>query len=142
MTKIFNHILVPVDFTDKNRQAVDLALNMVERDSGRVTLLHVIERMAESTMEEFADFYKSLEQRAWKEMKALSVTKRTISLSIDERIQYGNRVDEILRFAREEDVDLIVMSSHRIDVDNPSQGWGTISYKVGILADCPILLVK
>jgi hypothetical protein len=36
----------------------------------------------------------------------------------------------------------IVMNSHQVDPDDPATGWGTISYKVGILAACPIMLVK
>jgi hypothetical protein len=38
-------------------------------------------------------------------------------------------------------VDRIVLSSHRIDLQNPSAGWGTVSYKVGILSQCAVLLV-
>ncbi len=47
-----------------------------------------------------------------------------------------------MRYAVEEGMDLIVLKSHRIDLENPSAGWGTVSYKVGILAQCPVLLVK
>ena len=54
----------------------------------------------------------------------------------------GNRAPEIVRYAGEIGVDLIVLKSHRIDLENPSAGWGTVSYKVGILAQCPVLLVK
>jgi universal stress protein A len=55
----------------------------------------------------------------------------------------GNRVAEILRFAQENKIDLIVMSSHKLPVRRPTvESWGTISYKVGILSRCPVLLVK
>jgi len=39
-------------------------------------------------------------------------------------------------------VDLIVLTSHKIDLAHPAEGWGTTSYKVGILCQCPVLLVK
>ena len=32
------------------------------------------------------------------------------------------------------------MSSHKVDATG--RGWGTTSYKVGILCWCPVLLVK
>lgn len=38
-------------------------------------------------------------------------------------------------------VDLLVMGSHKVK-PRPGQGWGTTSYEVGILCQCPILLVK
>jgi hypothetical protein len=42
----------------------------------------------------------------------------------------------------ESGVELIVLSSHRVDLQNPGAGWGTMSYKVGILSQCPVLIVK
>ncbi len=57
-------------------------------------------------------------------------------------VLYGNRVNEILRFAAEKKVDLIVMGSHRLALRHPGENWGTISYKIGILSRCPVLLVK
>ncbi len=45
-------------------------------------------------------------------------------------------------FAAEEDSDLIILSSHRIDLENPGSSWTTLSYKVAILAQRPVLLVK
>ena len=59
-----------------------------------------------------------------------------------EEVIFGDRAHEIVRYAMERGVDLIVLSSHRIDLGNPSAGWGTVSYKVGILSQCPVLLVK
>jgi len=59
-----------------------------------------------------------------------------------EEVIFGNRAPEIVRYAVEAGIDLIVLKSHRIDLQNPSAGWGTVSYKVGILAQCPVLLVK
>jgi hypothetical protein len=39
-------------------------------------------------------------------------------------------------------IDLIVLNSHRIDLKNPGAGWGTWSYKIGILSQRPVLPVK
>jgi hypothetical protein len=59
-----------------------------------------------------------------------------------EKVIFGSRAHEIVRYAVETGVDLIVLSSHRLDPQNPSVGWGTVSYKVGILSKYPVLLVK
>ena len=63
-------------------------------------------------------------------------------LSFARRVSYGRRAEEIVDFAAEEDSDLIILSSHRIDLENPGSSWTTLSYKVAILAQCPVLLVK
>jgi universal stress protein A len=38
--------------------------------------------------------------------------------------------------------DLIVLASHPVNPAMLGRDWGTISYKVGILAQCAVLLVK
>ena len=55
---------------------------------------------------------------------------------------YGRRAEQIVTFAAANDVDLIVLASHRVDPSKMNRDWGTISYKVGLLAQCPGLLVK
>ena len=139
---MFQHILVPVDFSERNKQALDIAVKIALLDQGRVTLLHVIEMIAGTTLEEFGDFYTKLEKRAQQEMETLVIPYRDNQVEIESKIVYGNRTPEILKFAAAYNVDLIVMSSHKIDPVDPIQGWGTISYKVGILSPCPVMLVK
>ena len=39
-------------------------------------------------------------------------------------------------------IEVIEMSSHRVDPRNPVQDWGAISHKISILSQCPVLLVK
>jgi hypothetical protein len=56
-------------------------------------------------------------------------------------VLYGRRLDEILRFAESHRNDLIVMSSHKLPLRR-GEAWGTISYRVGLLARCPVMLVK
>ena len=75
---------------------------------------------------------------------SLRLVERYVSreLLIQTEILYGNRANEIVRFAHENDIDLIVLSSHRIDAATEALGFGTISYKVGILAHCPVMMVK
>ena len=55
---------------------------------------------------------------------------------------YRRRAEAVVQFAAAHDVDLIVLPSHRVDPSLANRDWGTISYKIGILAQCPVLLVK
>jgi nucleotide-binding universal stress UspA family protein len=54
----------------------------------------------------------------------------------------GTPAEEIVKYAAKERVDLIVLASHRVNLSGSARGWGTTSYKVGILCPCPVLLVK
>jgi hypothetical protein len=57
-------------------------------------------------------------------------------------VSYGSRVQEILGWIERHDTDLIVLTSHKVAVDKEGEGWGTLSYQLGILAPCSVLLVK
>ena len=138
---MFKDILVPTDFSDEDSSALDIAVKLCSIDNGKINLLHVIEVIANTTFEEFEEFYTVLEKRAFEDMNGMTAQFQD-QATIVPRVVYGNRAQEILRFAEENRVDLIVMKSHRIDVEDRAQGWGTISYKVGILAQCPVMLVK
>lgn len=139
---MFEHILVPLDFSERNRQALEIAIQLAQLGHGRVSLLHVIKLIAGSSFEDFADFYEKLESEAHEKMTALVAEFQSTTTPITMHVLVGHRVREIINMAADQQIDLIIMNSHKVDVQNPDEGWGTISYKVGILAPCPILLVK
>ncbi len=136
---MFRRILVPVDFTAKNRRAVKTAARIAADRKASLTLLHVIERVDAGDPRGMAGFYARLETQARKKMAELVAAAAPVKASAE--ILYGNRVNEILRYASAEKMDLIVMSSHRLALQHPGEHWGTISHKIGILSRCPVLLV-
>lgn len=137
---MFQHILVPVDFAAGGERALELALGIARLGESKVSVLHVIELIADTSFEELEGFYRKLMRQAQARMRAL--LEAHPAQEITPHVRYGQRVQEIIRFVRDEAVDLIVMRSHKIDPEDPASGWGTISYKVGILAPCPVMLVK
>jgi universal stress protein A len=138
---MFQRILVPVDLTQKNTHAVETARDLAAESGGTVTLLHVIETL-DLPFEELEGFYARLEEKARRAMEEMAKPLQEAGLSFARRVSYGRRAEEIVEFAAEEDSDLIILSSHRIDLENPGSSWTTLSYKVAILAQCPVLLVK
>lgn len=143
---MFKHILIPTDGTERTLNALQIGLRLYQLEKNqagldRITILHVIETITDDAGPEFDKFYLSLQKKARKKMQAL-VQDCPQDAPIAQKILLGNRVQEILHFAQENEVDLIILNSHKIDYQNPTQGWGTISHKVGILAPCPVMLVK
>jgi universal stress protein A len=139
---MFQNILVPTDLTPRDAKALEVALTLCADENGRVTLVHVIETIDNADGDEFQPFYDRLEQRAGAEMLEIIGRMESGEGNIHTRILFGKRVREIVRFADENEVDLIVLSSHRIERTEPAEGWATISYRVAILAHCPVLMVK
>ncbi|MFH1885429.1 MAG: universal stress protein [Pseudomonadota bacterium] len=139
---MFENILVPTDLAQRSRRALAIALRMATPGTGTVSLLHVIETLADTPFEEIKDFYARLEERAHAGMDEMTAPVRDSRVEIIQKISYGNRAQEILRAAQEMGADLIVLNSHKVEPQDTAGGWGTISYKVGILAQCPVMLVK
>jgi len=139
---MFKHILVPSDLTDRNRKTMDIAIKMAVVNGAVITLLHVVETMEEADSDDFKKFYKQLGTRAGKIIYKLINQYRAKGVIIEKQILYGRRVYEIINFAAEHQVDLIIMTSHKLDPENAAEGWGTISFKVGVLSHCPVMLVK
>jgi nucleotide-binding universal stress UspA family protein len=139
---MFKKILVPVDLTDKNAPALVYAAKLARLYKAKITLVHVIETVRNIPLREMKDFYKRLEKNSKQKMKTLSDRLEREEISVEQEIIYGNRTEEIVKFAQENRTDLIILSSHKVDLSHPAEGWGTISHKVAILASCPVLLVK
>lgn len=141
---MFSDILVPVDLTEKNRAAVEVAADLArsaEADA-RLTLLHVIETIDHVPFEDLEDFYSTLQGKAETGLDELSALVPAGGPEIRRRVVYGHRARAIVDYAADEGCDLIVLSSHRVDPERRGEDWATISHKVAILAPCPVLLVK
>jgi nucleotide-binding universal stress UspA family protein len=138
----FRHILVPTDLTERTGKALALAGRLISRETTRVTIVHVIETIEGLPFEELRPFYERMERNARTTMNALVKRAPKELATAAHALAYGRRAEEIVRFAAAHEVDLIVLASHRVNPSMVDRDWGTISYKVGILAQCPVLLVK
>jgi len=139
---MFQRILVPVDLTEKSLAAVNLAFELATQSRASVDLLHVIETVEHIAFDEMKSLYKRLEDSARKGLKEFSERFADEGLNITCDVTYGHRTRGIIEFAVNNNVDLIIMASHRIDPDRPGHDWSTISYGVAVLAPCAVLLVK
>jgi universal stress protein A len=137
---LFRHILVPTDLTERTEKALQLAARLTVSDASRITLVHVIETIDGMQLDELKSFYQRLERKARAAMTKLA--REAPAQHLESALVYGRRAEKIVKYATAHDVDLIVLASHRVKPSGINRDWGTISYKVGILAQCPVLLVK
>jgi nucleotide-binding universal stress UspA family protein len=140
---MFRKILVPVDFTDKNEAALDSAVQIAAAAEGsEITLLHVIETIEHIEFSEMSDFYHRLELQVAAKLFAFEGRLEERGANVRHEILFGKRAETVVRYAEEKGVDLMVLSSHKVDRDHPALGLGTLSYGIAIVARCPVLLVK
>jgi universal stress protein A len=138
----FRRILVPTDLTDRTVKALDLAMQLAAGGPSRVTLLHVVETVRGLGFGELKSFYQKLEAKSEAKMATLARRAATKGIAVKAEVAYGPRAETIIKVATARHADLIVLASHRVSPSMVGRDWGTISYKVGILAQCPVLLVK
>jgi nucleotide-binding universal stress UspA family protein len=138
----FRRILVPTDLTERTRKALHLALMLAKPGLTRVTLLHVIETIPGLGSRDLKPLYRQLERQARTKMAALVRREPERDIEVTQEIGSGARAETIVGFAAAYKADLIVLASHKVNLSAVGRDWGTISYKVGILAQCPVLLVK
>jgi len=139
---MFKRILLPVDLTDRHQQALDVAAELAAQSGGAIALLHVIETIAGLSLEEEKDFYNRLDRAARTHLDRLGKVLEKHKIFWRPEVCYGNRTSECVRYAMETATDLIILTAPRIDLAKPKPGLGSMSYAIGILSQCPVLLVK
>lgn len=139
---MFKNILLPLDLTEKHAAALRVAGELAQLSKGNVTLLHIVELIPGLSLEEEKTFYDRLERvaRAHLERLGQQLAKQHVSWKAEVRI--GRRAPDSVAYAVENGVDLIILSAPRIDPAKPEMGWGSMSYKIGLLSQSPVLLVK
>lgn len=139
---MFRHLLVPIDLSGRHARALGIALELARHHRARVTLLHVIHRLADTEPGELREFYRRLASKSESRLERAARRFVRAGLPVRTEVSIGDPARDIVRIATRRRADLIVMSSHRVDPAHPGAGWGTLSYKVGALCTCPVLLVK
>jgi nucleotide-binding universal stress UspA family protein len=123
---MFRNILVPTDGSKAAKRATDHAINLVSDRGGTVHVLYVVDMGEADFVAVPSDIAetKSRIQRKGEELVE-DVRERLDEAAIDcvTAVVTGIPDEEILRYAEENDVDLIAMGSHgKRDPDKPFVG--------------------
>lgn len=137
-------ILVPVDFSKLAEQGVEYAREFARAHHAELDIVHVVEEPA------FPSFYKLGAMRIYgmvpdQEKLAWTALEKRFGNEEGPRFHLhvlrGNADVEIVRFASEREVDLVVVTSHGL-TGLQHVLLGSVAEKVVRLAPCPVLLVK
>jgi nucleotide-binding universal stress UspA family protein len=139
---MFKNILVPLDLTDKHEAALARAAELAKLSSGQVVLLHVVETIAGLNQEEDKAFYARLERAAQSHLQKYAAPLVAQRIRCDLKVVLGHRAHETTAQARTMGADLIILTAPPFKPERPIDGLGSMSWKIGLAAPCPVLLVK
>jgi nucleotide-binding universal stress UspA family protein len=141
-----HRILVPTDFSKFSENALTYAVAFAEKFGAELYLLHVVQDLALFIPPEVAaaPVTVSVTQLATAAHEALDRTIRESNLNrfgVKREVREGNPFTEIVRFAKEQDIDLIIMGTHgRTGLAHVLLG--SVTEKVVRKAPCPVLTVR
>jgi nucleotide-binding universal stress UspA family protein len=142
-----HRILVPTDFSKFSQNALTYAVAFAEKFGAEIVLLHVVQDLAlfipeavlgtpavTPPVEQFIAAAKTALERTVKELNLPGITIRPA-------VAEGVPFEEIIRAARDQDVDLIVMGTHG-HTGLAHMLMGSVAEKVVRKAPCPVLSVR
>ncbi len=138
-------ILVPVDFSEYSEYAAEVAASITRKSGGRVYLLHVVD------IPDYVDTHGVSFDNIPEGIAALKLVKKQFKqflnkpffkdVNVGEVVLFDGVYDNIISFADENDIDLIVMGSHG------ASGFreffiGSNTQKIVRTANRPVLTIK
>ena len=145
----FKKILVPIDFSHFSKKALEVAVQLAECCGGKIHLLHVEEDIfhiqeihkihppLEKICDEMHKQFVGAKKRSLEQFKSYIPKKLFASATVKE----GHPFVEIIKFAKNQCTDLIVMSSHGKSGLRHAL-LGSTTDKVSSKAGCAVLIVK
>jgi nucleotide-binding universal stress UspA family protein len=139
-------ILVPTDFSDSARQALDWGVALARPFTAEILLLHVVENLTVGYASDLfpvpmAEVYEEISGYARTELQKLAAEVRAQGLVLHERLSQGTPSAEIVRIAKEEGVDLVVLGSHGKGLLDHAL-FGSTTERVVRKAPCPVLTCR
>lgn len=144
------NILVPTDFSDFSKLALDYAVTFAKTFGAKIIVLHVTPERELDAIRQVSPYFDPgklegfLEQRQLEDRKRLdefipSESKKGIEVEAIHKV--GIPFVEIIRIAKQKKVDLIVMTTHgRSGLSHAI--FGSVAEKVVRKSACPVLSIR
>jgi nucleotide-binding universal stress UspA family protein len=138
-------ILIPTDFSPSAMQALKYAVELNTIFHARLYLLHVLQDITDYSEFNLSpsilpQLYAEFEQNATRRLEEIMTSLVPADTTCDTYIIHGLPFFEILQFAKDESIDLIVIASHgRTGLKHVL--FGSTAEKVVKKAPCPVLTI-
>jgi nucleotide-binding universal stress UspA family protein len=142
-----HRILVPTDFSKHSQNALTYAVAFADKFQSELYLLHVVQDLAVfvpdmvTVMPPPAPAVEQITAAAGQALERLVREQQLERLKVHTEVREGPPFYEIVRFAKEADIDLIIMGTHgRAGLAHVLLG--SVAEKVVRKAPCPVLTVR
>jgi nucleotide-binding universal stress UspA family protein len=142
-----HRILVPTDFSKHSANALTYAVAFAEKFGAELHLLHVVQDLAlfipdaVTAMPPVALPVDQITLAAREALDRVIHEQQLERFSVYPEVREGTPFAEIVRFAREKDIDLIVMGTHG-HTGLAHMLVGSVTERVVRKAPCPVLTVR
>lgn len=114
---MFDHILIPTDGSKLSNPAVEMALQLAEIHDAALHVLYIVDQpVSVSGMGEgfsgLDDLLDALEEKGNQATKAIVEKAEKRDIETSAAVRRGNPHDDILNYAEDHDIDVIVMGTH------------------------------
>ena len=138
-------ILVPTDFPESARHALLYGTSFAREYEGELLLLHVVENLTVGYASDLfpvpmAEVFDEISGYAKAELAKLGAEVREKGVRVREMVVQGKPSAEIVRVAREETADMIVLGTHGKGMLDKAL-FGSTAERVIRRAPCPVLTV-
>ena len=139
---MFTHVLVPLDGSARAEAAVDYGAALAQRFGAQLTLLRVVSLVPEglSGQDIIEDIRKEQLHAAHAYLETMAKQAAKVGVTATSVTLPGDAARTIINFAREKEVDTIVMNSHGAG-GLTGYVFGSVAEKVLRGADCPVLVL-
>jgi nucleotide-binding universal stress UspA family protein len=139
-------ILFPTDFSEGSSNALDYAIDMAKRYGAKLYLVHVLYDIGKAAgwyvpHPSMDEMYKDIEKSAEKELGRFGLEESRSLKGVERTVLKGVPHTEIVKFAKENKVDLIIMGTH----GRKGMGrvlFGSTASQVVRYAPCPVFAVR
>ncbi len=146
MTIQIQRILLPTDFSNYSAAATKYACELAARFNSELHLLHTLEHHLTSTPTfgfglDLPTFISESKAAAEKKLAGLIDAGWSAGRTVVQSVSEGSPKVEIVRYAREANIDLIILSTHgRTGLSHIMLG--SVAESVVRTASCPVLTVR
>ncbi len=139
-------ILVPTDFSDFSKSALPYAVDLAKKYGAKITVIHVFDEELLSPIffqvgAKAEEYYAQLRAAFDNEIANFLASTETDGVEIESFLTNGKPFVEIVRYARENGVDLIVQGTHG-KTGIAQALLGSVTEKVVRKAPCPVMVVR
>ena len=143
----FENILLATDFSEPSAAALDYAKALADKFGSRIHVLHVLEDLAahawttEVYVAALPGVHEEMERQARERLDAVMPADLRERYRTKTELRTGSPFVEIVRYARDERIDLIVLGTHgRGPIAHMLLG--SVAERVVRKAPCPVLTVR